>query len=74
MLQRVKREFQEIPGLCVTIVQAARLFGLPHEVCGRVLSELSAQRVIQQSGRYYGALRTDFVGALFIDWTDRWYR
>ena len=63
-----------MPGLCVTIVQAARLFGLPHEVCERVLSELTAQRVIQQSGRYYGALRTDFVGALFIQDTERWCR
>ena len=73
-VQRVRREFQEMPGLCVTVAQAARLFGIPHDESARILSQLAEQRVIQQSGGYFGALRTEFVGALFVHPTGRWHR
>src|SRR5688500_8426044 len=39
LLQRITREFHESPGLCLTALQASRLFGLPEDTCARVLDE-----------------------------------
>lgn len=39
---RVRQEFIEMPGTCLTLAQASRLFGIPHEACGRILTELVA--------------------------------
>ena len=39
---RVREEFVEMPGTCLTLAQASRLFGIPREVCGRILDELVA--------------------------------
>ena len=65
LLRRVRSEFREIPGLCVTASQAARLFGLAEDVCARICEELVDEGEIQKSGRFYGAFRKDFVAALF---------
>ena len=40
VLQRVRAEFQEMPCMRLTLAQANRLFGLPPDVCRRVLGEL----------------------------------
>lgn len=48
---RVRREFEEMPGLCITIAQAARLFGLPEEKCRRVLACLEADAVLRCTAR-----------------------
>jgi hypothetical protein len=40
LLQRVRGEFEEMPCLRLTCAQARRLFGLPADVCERVLTEL----------------------------------
>jgi hypothetical protein len=40
LLQRVRSEFNEMPGLRLTPAQAARLLGLDHYSCQRVLSAL----------------------------------
>jgi hypothetical protein len=40
LLRRVRCEFQEMPGLHLTLPQAARLFSLDLLTCQRVLSEL----------------------------------
>ena len=40
LVERVRGEFQEIPGLSVTLAQASRLFGISQEICERVLSSL----------------------------------
>lgn len=37
LLQRVLDEFDEMPGTALTLPQARRLFGLPTEVCDRIL-------------------------------------
>jgi hypothetical protein len=71
--QRVRREFYETPGLCVTISQAARLFGLSEDVCAQILDDLVADTTLQKSGSYYGALRRDFVGTLFARSIKRHY-
>ena len=37
LLHRVFDEFDEMPGTSLTLPQASRLFGLPAEVCDRIL-------------------------------------
>jgi hypothetical protein len=46
---RVRREFEEIPGVSLTLAQAGRLFGLSAEVCEQVLSSLVSEGVIAVS-------------------------
>jgi hypothetical protein len=65
LVQRVACEFREIPGLCVTLEQAARLFGLPTEECQRVLSQLVDAEVLQCAGNHYRIWRADVVGESF---------
>jgi hypothetical protein len=38
--RRVLAEFEEMPGMALTVRQASRLFGLDEKVCGRVLDAL----------------------------------
>ncbi len=39
-LLRIQSEYQEMPGLCLTSVQAARLLGLQQHECSALLSGL----------------------------------
>jgi hypothetical protein len=39
-LRRIQAEYAEMPGLCLTSVQAARLLGLQHHECSALLSGL----------------------------------
>lgn len=38
--QRVRAEFEEMPGMTLTMPQASRLFGLDHDVCRAVVERL----------------------------------
>jgi hypothetical protein len=40
LLNRVRAEFREMPGLRLTCRQAQRLFGIPGDVCERVFAAL----------------------------------
>ncbi len=40
LFQRIRGEFLEMPGLCLTQPQACRLWGLDRETCGILLSRL----------------------------------
>ena len=40
LVRRVRNEFEEMPGLCLTFAQAKLLFGLDPGCCDRVLSGL----------------------------------
>ena len=40
LLQRIRSEYSEMPGLRLTREQATRLWSLPDEVCERLFSEL----------------------------------
>jgi hypothetical protein len=40
MTERVRAEFLEMPGLRLTLAQAARLWGMSPDLCQRVLDEL----------------------------------
>lgn len=66
LVRRIEAEFREMPGLCMTLRQASRLFGLSEDVCQRVLDQLAEENVIQRAGNYYGALRKDFVATHFV--------
>jgi hypothetical protein len=37
---RVRAEFDEMPGLALTVPQASRLFGLDRDVCGHAIDRL----------------------------------
>jgi hypothetical protein len=49
LVQRVQREFDEMPGTCLTLAQASRLFGLSPDVCRRILQELIAEGTLAQA-------------------------
>lgn len=38
--ERVRAEFEEMPGMTLTMPQASRLFGLEHEVCRTIVDRL----------------------------------
>lgn len=40
LFRRVQGEFIEMPGLCLTQLQACRLWGLDRDTCGQLLSGL----------------------------------
>jgi hypothetical protein len=44
---RVAAEFREMPGLSVTLAQAARLFNLSGDECGGLFEELRRQGLIE---------------------------
>jgi DNA-binding IclR family transcriptional regulator len=50
----VHGEFLEMPGLTLSIAQAARLFSLPPAVCARVFGELLNSQLLRRTadGRY----------------------
>lgn len=54
-LERVWREFAEMPGLRLTCEQASRLSSLERNVCGRVLATLEQQGLLSRDagGMYY---------------------
>jgi hypothetical protein len=43
LLARIRAEYREMPGLCLTPAQAARLWGLTPDVCAEVLQTLVAE-------------------------------
>jgi hypothetical protein len=54
LLERVRAEFIEQPGLCLTDAQAARLWHLDSSTCARVLSTLTEGAFLRRGidGRY----------------------
>jgi hypothetical protein len=53
--------FREMPGLCLDLNQAARLFGLPASTCEVILRDLVAQGTLRRApdGQYLGAQLKD---------------
>lgn len=45
--RRVGEEYHDMPGLCLTLPQARRLFGLREDICGRVLAELIQTKLLR---------------------------
>lgn len=48
--RRVLAEFDEMPGLMLTPRQAARLFGLDHDLCRSVLDSLVDMAYLREIG------------------------
>lgn len=59
LLHRVRREFDDMPGMRLTFAQAMRLWSLDRETCELVLDELLATRFLEHDafGRYRRARR-----------------
>jgi len=54
IVNRIRREFEEMPGVSLTVPQATRLFGIPTDVCARVLARLAddGRLRLTTGGRY----------------------
>jgi hypothetical protein len=50
LLQRVRDEYREMPGLKLTNPQATRLFGVAPSVCAAVLRALVRENFLTRSG------------------------
>jgi hypothetical protein len=50
LASRIHAEFQELPGLNLTLPQAQRLWGLPPEVCAHVVDVLVDRAVLKRCG------------------------
>jgi hypothetical protein len=49
LVDRVRGEFNEMPGLQLTIPQAARLLGLEHDTCRDVIDTLVASSFLRRT-------------------------
>ena len=51
---RVRAEYAEMPGLCITLSQAQRLWAVDRHTCEMVFRELVARRVVRMTtkGRF----------------------
>jgi hypothetical protein len=54
LVRRIHSEFEEMPGLSLTLVQAAKLFGVSLDAGARILLRLTEERRLQlrSDGRY----------------------
>jgi hypothetical protein len=50
---RVRGEYREMPGLRLTVAQAARLFNLEPQQCGKILETLVTHGALWTNGREY---------------------
>lgn len=48
LLDRIRSEYREMPGLRLTLEQAARLWSLPHAICERLFAELEQQGFLRR--------------------------
>jgi hypothetical protein len=46
LLRRIRSEFEEMPGLSLTLAQAAKLFGIPPETCSRILAQFAEEGLL----------------------------
>ena len=51
VLSRVEGEYHEMPGMCVTRMQAQRLWGLDSTTCELVLTTLLERGVVRRTSR-----------------------
>jgi hypothetical protein len=50
VIQMVKAEYLEMPGLCLTLAQAQRLWNLDRDTCAAVLERLVESRFLWRTG------------------------
>lgn len=49
LMRRIRSEFEEMPGLTLTLAQAGKLFGISSEACSRIFSQLSEEGLLHPS-------------------------
>ena len=47
LVTRIKSEFNESPGMCLTLRQGARLWGIAPEECAKVVERLVAEEFLR---------------------------
>jgi hypothetical protein len=54
LVRRIRGEFEEMPGLSLTSVQAIKLFGISPDMCADILAHLIEEGVLRlnSDGRY----------------------
>jgi hypothetical protein len=52
-LTRIRSEYREMPGLCLTLVQARRLWALDEGTCNRLLGRLVTEGYLRKSNAGY---------------------
>jgi len=53
VLVRIKSEYREMPGLCLTMIQARRLWALDESTCTRLLADLVTEGYLRKSAAGY---------------------
>lgn len=51
LAERVRAEYREMPGLCLSLAQAARLLGLERSNCGEVFRALVHEGFLRETSR-----------------------
>lgn len=54
--ERVRAEYREMPGLCLSLAQAARLLGLDRPICGEVFRALVHEGFLRETPRSHYVL------------------
>ena len=49
LVRRIESEYREMPGLNLTLIQAARLWGMDYATCEHVLTLLVMRRVLKRT-------------------------
>jgi len=50
LVQRIREEFEEAPGLRITVTEASRFWGLDERTCGHVLEQRLASGFLARGG------------------------
>lgn len=53
VLLRIRSEYREMPGLCLTLLQARRLWALDESTCSRLLSNLVSEGFLRKTAGGY---------------------
>lgn len=61
LVRRIVAEFDDMPGLALTVSQASRFLGVDHTACGRILETLQANGTLRRTSQnlYVRADRLD---------------
>ena len=54
LMKRVRGEYEEMPGMCLTLPQARRILGLDQQICADILNSLIDRGFLRRTrdGRY----------------------
>lgn len=59
LVRRIRSEFEEMPGLSLTLVQASKLFGISLDAGGRILRRLTEEHLLRLKSCGHYVLLTD---------------